>query len=154
MKNLRRLTALALPVVAAMLLGVPANAAWSNGSSTGAGDRGSASHADSPGTMAVRSYIYNGSGYLSFGVIYARDGDYKYPKYDAVLPPVRRTDGSPLYWDRAEGFYVGAGYCAWLSYWNGSRWVDNGTVGSGQWWPDQTITGQSIARWEVTQFPC
>ena len=127
MKYLKSLAALALPVVAAMSLGVPANAAPSNDPqllTPGAGDTGSDSRAGSPGTTALVSYIYNGTS-VPLGVIYARDGNYKYGNYDEILPAYSRTDGSPLYWNQVDGVYIGPGYCAEMYRW------DNANPG---WW--------------------
>ncbi|MDG4784634.1 hypothetical protein O7626_01565 [Micromonospora sp. WMMD1102] len=156
MKYLSRLAVLALPVVAAVSLGVAASAAPGTGSqllAPASGDTGSASRSGSSVAAVPRSYISNVSAIVSIGVIKDRDGSYAKGSYDALLPVDRRTD-SYLDWDHAQGFYIGPGFCADLFSWNGSTWISSGTVGSGTWWPDQTLPGQSIARWEVLAHRC
>jgi hypothetical protein len=110
MKYLKRLLVPALAVVAVVSMGTPANA-----------------------IPASSSYIYNKpENAIGIGVIYS------WPisgNYDAILPAGQRTDGPVLNWQRAGGFYIGAGYCADPYYFSsadgGWRWYG---------WPGQPIT--------------
>lgn len=138
MKYRMRFAVLALAVVTAISLGAPAS-----------GD------SQSPEQQAVRSYIYNDiDSPGGIGVINVWDGNYTYGQYDAILPRNQRTDGYPLYWTQAEGFYIGAGYCGRLWYWDGNRWLEvPATYWPGQHRVSQSQPGQAVARYWVTVFP-
>jgi hypothetical protein len=149
MKYLRRLAALVLPVVAVLSVGVSASAAPNTATPgkvmewrvPGAGPSSSAA------LRAPVSYIYNGNN-IGIGVAYEWRGQ---GAYDAILPAFRRTDGNPLYWNKAEVFYIGPGHCADGYYWQAGEW---------RWYPvqargpitvrvGQDIWGESVARWAV-----
>ena len=132
MKYRIRLAVLALAVVTAVSLSVPAS-----GSSQSV-------------APAVDSYLYNDRHNPGVGVIHVWDGDYTYGQYDAVLPPDRRTDGTPLHWTQVEGFYIGAGYCGRLWIFNSisNNWREDPRV----YWPgqhhlEQIVLGEPIARY-------
>ncbi|MEV0162507.1 hypothetical protein [Nonomuraea fuscirosea] len=135
MKYVRRPALMALPVVAALSAAIPAGAAPSSGATA----------------LRLESYVSNQSS-IGLGVINKLDGSYTHGNYDAILPAGRRTD-TYLGWNKADGFYSGAGYCSDVSYWNGSRWVLKGT-----WLPGlHRLTddiGQDIKRWEIRAYRC
>ncbi|GAA3802218.1 hypothetical protein GCM10023083_41620 [Streptomyces phyllanthi] len=147
---------LALPVVAAMSLGVPASAA--PGTSTqvqvqvqvlvaGAGGTASASGAGAAvSPQAVTSYISNEND-IGIGVSQNNTP----PLYEAILPGHRRTDGSPLGWNHAYSFYIGPGYCADAWYWqnNGWRFDPRNTVKGSKEAQIVAIPGEAVARWAV-----
>lgn len=143
MRDLRRFAVLALAVVTAMSLGVPASAA------TNAGSQSLAPEAADP-----VSYIWNhSSSQAGIGVMNVWDGSYVHGLYDAALPVNQRTD-THFGWARAEGIYVGPGYCADLWFFNGSVWQYGTTHGPGQWRVSQSIPGQNVARWYAWQYRC
>ncbi|MFC4464634.1 hypothetical protein ACFPH6_08705 [Streptomyces xiangluensis] len=153
MNHLRkRLAVLALPVIAAMSLGVPASAAPNTDTRVvvaEASDTGSASDARSAVTpQALVSYISNENS-IGIGVTRIDRGQ----NYDAILQPHRRTDQSPLNWDRAQAFYIGAGYCADAWFFQGSGWHPSPTAqdvrGPAVVRTQQSIPGQAVARWAV-----
>ncbi|MFE0254672.1 hypothetical protein [Streptomyces sp. NPDC059010] len=155
MRYLKRFAVLALPVVAAMSLGASANAAPSTQASPGAETQWTVQGPDNtvsgPGTaspdaaLALVSYVSNETG-IGIGVLNVINGS---ESYDAILPGHRRTD-TYFGWDRAQGFYVGAGSCVDGYFWNGSRWVFHSTArGPVRVRTDQSIPGQSVARWAV-----
>ncbi|TDD12082.1 hypothetical protein E1292_02890 [Nonomuraea deserti] len=141
MKYLKRLAVLALPVVVAVSLGVPASAAPK------AGDTRSASHSGSSAAAKLESYIYNGTG-LSVGVAYLFDNQYLNGTYDLLLPSGTRTD-TRLGWMKAEAVYIGPGYCASTAFWDDEWWPGTRIVGPRTWYLEQNIPGQEIARWEI-----
>jgi hypothetical protein len=152
MNHLRkRLAVLALPVVAAMSLGVPATAAPSTDTRVvvaEASDTGSTADARSAVTpQALVSYISNENN-IGIGVSRIDRGQ----NYDAILQPHRRTDGPPLNWDRAQAFYIGAGYCADAWYYQGG-WKPSPTAqnvrGPVVVRTQQSISGEATARWAV-----
>lgn len=141
MKQLKRSAVLAM--VAALPLSVTANVAPITSSASAAVDC----------LSGLEGYISN-PGDVGVGVIKAWRGEhYPYANglYDNILMPGKRTD-CDLRWVRAQGYYVGPGYCAYLSKWNGSRWVYNHNSGHGQWALPH-IAGQSVQRWEVRAYP-
>jgi hypothetical protein len=147
MKYPRGLAVLALSIAAVISLGVPvaASAAPSTGSKVvvwGEIDTGTRSSA---AQLAPVSYISNQTG-IGIGVAYAWRGQ---GVYDAILPGGRRTDGDPLYWNQAEVFYIGAGYCVdGYQYWGGWRYYATArgpiTVRVAQ-----HIDGETTARWSL-----
>ena len=132
--------ALAIPlIVAAMLLPMPATAA----------------------PQAVTSYIYNRDNHngvatgISIGVISIWDGRYVVPgKYDALLPSKQRTDTAPgLLWNRADGYYIGPGWCANVTFSQGGYWYWYQNVGAGIYQLSD-ITGESVDRWMLDPYRC
>jgi hypothetical protein len=95
--------------------------------------------------LAPVSYISNQTG-VGIGVAYAWRGQ---GVYDAILPGGHRTDRDPLYWNQAEVFYIGAGYCVdGYQYWDGWRYYATArgpiTVRVAQY-----IDGETTARWSL-----
>ncbi|OXM60824.1 hypothetical protein CF165_40800 [Amycolatopsis vastitatis] len=141
---------LMLPVVAAIAAAVPASAAagpatrWltvNADHSVSAADTGSAVT-----PLALTSYISNEN---TIGIGVSRDN--VAGGYQAILPAHRRTDGSPLYWSRAVSFYIGAGGCADAKYFASGAWRPAGSFrGPVEVLTDQTIPGESVARWAVS----
>jgi hypothetical protein len=149
------LALLALPVIAAMSLGTPASASPNPGSLSVAqrvGEAISAPGIDLAEPLATVSVVYN-RGDVGVGVMYVHDGDYAQGRYDAILPVDRQTDSDPLYWDRAEGVWIGNGYCANLRYWQG-YWKDKGGYRGPQDIKLLHVQGESVSRWEVDAFRC
>jgi hypothetical protein len=146
MKYLKRSAVLALPVVAAVSLGVPASAAPAT-------NPASSVRACNPGAT---SYISNQGGF-GIGVIESWDGPgqrYGQGLYDAVLPVGQRTDCA-FGWVRAEGYYLGAGVCAALRTTNSrNEWYEYGRVGPGPLQLPRDNFGRSVERWEVNQYRC
>jgi hypothetical protein len=70
------------------------------------------------------NYILNmGAGDL--GVIHLFDDDYTNGNYDQRLPQYQKTNSYFPTWTYAQGYYIGAGYCAWQ--WK--RWAENDSWG-------------------------
>ncbi|MFE2758215.1 hypothetical protein ACFXGA_40080 [Actinosynnema sp. NPDC059335] len=153
----RRLVLLFLPVVAATSLAVPANAEpgaparWLAVAADGTASIADAGPAVAP--LALTSYISNET---ANGIGVSRDD--VAGNYQAILAGHRRTDDAPLNWSRAMSFYVGPGYCvdAWF-YWNGAWRFGVSAPGAREYLVDQTIEGQSVARWALRNtrpLPC
>jgi hypothetical protein len=144
MKFLRKLAVLVLPVVAAITLVGPASAAPTTGSASSTGSS----------ATALEGYIYNRWS-RGLGVISTWRGLgnlYDLQLYDAVLPSKRRTD-TAFGWSRAQGYYIGPGYCAAVWGWTGSAWTYFETRGSGQHrLPYNNY--DPIQRFEVQSHPC
>jgi hypothetical protein len=150
-KSLRRPALLVLSLIAALSLGVSANAAPNTGGRSvvaeAGGDAVSPSGAGSPAApLALVSYISNEND-IGIGVQRVYTG----PGYSAILAGHRRTDGAPLNWDRAESYYIGPGYCADADYWRAGAWHRSRTGDRGPVTVrvQQAITGESVARWAV-----
>ena len=74
-------------------------------------------------------YILNGSS-INLGVIHNWDGNYTHGNYDVLLAPGHSTLD---FWEKAEGYYVGPGWCVEERYLNSSEgWV---------WWRTTTRPG-------------
>ncbi|MEU5885198.1 hypothetical protein [Spirillospora sp. NPDC047279] len=144
MRFISKLAVVGLSALAVMPLGATAGASSATG--TAAPSEASAAR--------LESYIYNGSS-LAMGVMRTWNGTgriYGSGLYDKALPARKRTDTS-FSWTRAQGFYLGSGYCGDIFYWNGSMWAYGASRKSGQHRLG-TVVGQSVARWEVRQYRC
>jgi hypothetical protein len=105
----------------------------------------------------LEGYIYNrdswGAGYgIGIGVISDFDGSYTYGRYDRVLPSKQRTDRA-WGWPRAQGFYIGPGWCANLAEYKAGKWRVVGTKYSGIHYLPK-VAGEQIARYMIDPFPC
>lgn len=148
----RGLVMLVLPALAAIAAAVPASAASSPATrwltvnadhSVSAADTG-----PSVTPLALTSYISNETN-IGTGV----SQDDTAGAYQAILAPHRRTDDSPLYWSRAVSFYIGTGACGEAWFYQSGAWRYAGTfTGPVEVFTDQTISGESVARWAVR--PC
>ncbi|GIE76509.1 hypothetical protein Aph02nite_24590 [Actinoplanes philippinensis] len=70
------------------------------------------------------NYIWNiGAGDL--GVMHLLDGVYTHGNYDQLLPQYQKTNSYFPTWKYSEGYYIGAGYCAW----EWKRWAENDSWG-------------------------
>ncbi|SNT48981.1 hypothetical protein SAMN05421812_107160 [Asanoa hainanensis] len=58
-----------------------------------------------------QNYIQNFSETINIGVIHNFDLNYTHGNYDTLLGPGHRTTE---FWNNAEGFYIGPGWCARL----------------------------------------
>ncbi|MET9229988.1 hypothetical protein [Lentzea sp. NPDC003310] len=111
----------------------------------GAAAPASAAPASEVAPLQLLSYISNETG-ISIGV----SKDNVAGNYQALLPAHRRTDGSPLYWSRALSFYVGAGSCVQLWYYQAGSWKFSRTwAGAREVFVGQSIAGESVARWAL-----
>jgi hypothetical protein len=72
---------------------------------------------------AWQNYILNESPW-GIGVIHNFDGNYTHGTYDTVLAQNHTTLD---FWEKAEGLFIGTGYCGELDYW---RAADGGWVWS------------------------
>ncbi|MBQ1023816.1 hypothetical protein [Micromonospora sp. C95] len=137
----------ALSVVVAVMLPAPAMA-----TST---EEAAASQAAAD---ELRSYIYNRDAWIpggygiGIGVISEFDGRYVHGSYDAVLPAKRRTD-TWWGWPRAEGVYVGPGWCVNVTQWKGGRWSIVGTKYPGIHYLGP-IGGEKVARYMIDALRC
>lgn len=139
MKHLRRFTALALAAVTVLSLGGRAGAAPSTDSQSPKADA----------SAAVSLVLNDRDSLVGLGVMRFWDGVYDRGLYDDVLPQGWSTDLLQR-WTETEGIYIGPGYCALLSYWDGNEWRYGTAHPPGQWRISQTVQGQSVAQWRVS----
>jgi hypothetical protein len=140
----RRLVLLFLPVVAAISLAAPVNAASSTPVVRADGAVSAADTGSPVAPLQLRSYISNEN---ASGLGVSRD--YVDSLYQAILPGHRRTDGDPHYWTRAVSFYVGPGYCADAWAFEGLWLFTRTWRGPVKVFTPQTIAGESVARWAI-----
>lgn len=147
MRYPRGLAVLALSLVTVISLGVPVPAGAAPGGESRVvvwGEVDTVTRA-SGARLAPVSYISNQTE-IGIGVAYAWRGQ---GVYDAILQSRRRTDDAPLYWNQAEVFYIGAGYCVdGYQFWG--RWRYYATArGPITVRVAQYIDGETTARWSL-----